>query len=109
MKKIFLICMVLLAFTFEGPKQTFNDQAIQLIEQNQFPNAKIYTDSIGNQYYEVKLRLTKQGILVPENGTPMEGYILFPTSNKALTEQNLQDIFKFIDYLDLFNRVSPDK
>lgn len=110
MKKIILFAIIVsLAFSFASDKFTFNGQPISMIEQNQYPNAVIYSDSTGSQVLQVKLLVTKEGILLPENGTPLEGYLLLPTKSTQLTGQNISDIFKFIDYLDLSNRMRLEK
>lgn len=110
MKKLILLAVFIsLAFSFSSGNDTFNGQPIRIVEQNQFPTAVIYSDSAGSQVLQVKLLVTKEGILLPESGTPLEGYWLFPTKSTKLTGQNISDIFKFIDYLDLSNRMRTDK
>jgi len=110
MKKIvLLICLTLSAFALPGGIDTFNGMPLTKIEQDKYPNALIYSDSVGSQVLQVRLLVTPSGILVPENGTPLEGYVLFPTTSTNLTGQNVSDIFKFIDYLDLSNRMKTDK
>ncbi|HAX49697.1 MAG TPA: hypothetical protein DCX92_11995 [Bacteroidetes bacterium] len=98
-----------MAFTFSSGDHSFNGQPITLVEQSQFPNASIYSDSTGSQVLQVKLLVTPSGILLPETGTPLEGYLLLPTKNTNLTASNISDIFTFIDYLDLSNRMKTDK
>lgn len=103
------VVITMAAFTFPSDNDTFNGSKIVKVEQDKFPNAVIYSDSLGSQVLQVKLMATHEGILLPENATPLEGFILIPTQSRNLTRQNIQDIFKFIDYLDLSNRMRTDQ
>jgi hypothetical protein len=49
--------------------------------------------------------VTSEGLLIPEKGSVLDGWLIFPTDVKALTKQDIDDIFLFIKSRDLKNRM----
>ena len=105
MKNYLIVIILLFISTICFSQEKFNDIEIKVVEQNQYPNAILYQDSLGNNYIQVQLMITEQGILIGEKGSPFENWILFPTYCKQFTEQDLKDIFVFIKSRDLKNRI----
>lgn len=107
MKKIivvlFLLSIVSIVKADETPK--FNGKDLKKVEQQQFQNAVVYTDSTGSQYVNATFLITNGGYLIGNAGTPFEKWVLFPTNAVNLTEQDIQDIFLFIKSRDLKNRM----
>ena len=91
--------------SYSQDKDKFNDTTIEIVKQNQYPNAILYQDSSGNSYLTVTMLLTEQGILIGEKGSPFENWILFPTDKIQLKKEDLEDIFTFIKSRDLKNRM----
>lgn len=109
MKKFLcLLCLFVIAScVFSQDK--FNTTPLKKLDQTVYKNAEVLVDSAGGQYFRVLLKLTSDGLLlIPESGTPLEGFILLPTRSTHLTSQNLVDIYHIIDYFDTINRLKPD-
>lgn len=106
MKKIIVIVLMVIAFGVNAQdKPKFNDTELTLTEQTEFPNAKLYKDEKGNKYINITLKLIEGGVLIGEEGTPFDKWVLFPTSKSNLTTKDVEDIFTFINYRDLKNRI----
>ena len=107
MKKLIVLIFLLFVtgLSYSQDKDKFNDTIIEIVEQNQYPNAILYSDTLGNSYINITFQITEQGILIGEKGSPFENWILFPTDCKQFTEQDLKDIFVFIKSRDLKNRM----
>ncbi len=110
MKKIILILLLItisLGFSTEI-KEKFNDTVIQELKQTQYPNCVIYVDSSQKlQVYKLKVSTSAMGLLIPENGTILQDYILLPIDKKKIsimTTQDIDDIITFINSIDLQNR-----
>lgn len=107
MKKLIVIVLLFITIQVNAQdKPKFNDTELTLTEQTKFPNAKMYTDKDGNEYLNVTFKVIKEGILIGEKGTPLADWLLFPTNKINLTQKDLEDIFIFINYRDLKNRLS---
>jgi hypothetical protein len=91
--RFILILLFLFASVFPGDK--FNDTKISLIVQDTYPNAKIYSDSLGHQYIECRLAVIPGGY-VSENGTPLEGKYLVDLS--GLDRETLEYIISLRNY-----------
>jgi len=107
MKKLIVLIFLLFVtgLSYSQDKDKFNDTAIEIVEQNQYPNAILYSDSSGNSYLNVTFQITDLGILIGEKGSPFENWILFPTSKTKFLSEDIEDIFTFIKSRDLKNRM----
>ena len=118
MERTFLITLFNLAFSFlicaqpddslalMTPQAEYNGHIVSVTQQ--FPAGRIYTDTAGNRFIECKMLVTTEGTLIPEKGSPLEGYILIPTQRVNLTASDIQDIYIFINYRDLKNRIKKE-
>lgn len=109
MRKIFLLILVIFfSLSFSILEDKFNDKPIYEVKQSSFPNCTIYTDSTKiNQIYKLKLEVTGNGLLLPENGTILSDYILLPIEKAKIERMSVQDyndIITFINSIDLQNR-----
>ena len=103
MKKLIVLMFLLFvtSVSYSQDKEKFNDTVIEVVEQNQYPNAILYQDSSSNSYINVTFMITDLGILIGEKGSPFENWILFPTDCLNFSSKDLEDIFTFIKSRDL--------
>ena len=105
MKKLIVLIFLLFVTGLSYSQDKFNNTSIEIVEQNQYPNAILYSDSSGNSYINITFQITDLGILIGEKGSPFENWILFPTSKTKFLSEDIEDIFTFIKSRDLKNRM----
>jgi hypothetical protein len=102
---LIVISLIFLCQFSLSQEAKFEGKSLQKIDVKQDVKGSIYRDSLGNQVYECKLMVTSEGLLIPEKGSVLDGWLIFPTDVKALTKQDIDDIFLFIKSRDLKNRM----
>lgn len=106
MKKLIILIFILIAVNINAQDSLkFNDTKLTLVEKQNYKNSKLYVDDKGNNYLNLTLMLTEDGILIGEKQTPLGDWILFPTDKVNLTKQDIEDIFIFLKGRDLKNRI----
>lgn len=83
----------------------FNGQKVVKSDKQPFKNAVIYSDGKGLDVIQVNLAFADGGLLLGQQESPLESFILFPSKSTHLTPQDIKDIFTFIDSADLINRL----